>query len=1184
MSEARRGRPPQRFAIHRIRLVGFHNLVDETIEIRDGGHLFLLGDNGSGKTTVLDAIHLVLTGTLGIELNAAARVAGGRGENGRSLQGVVLRFDQERGVVNEGGAIAYAVLELVDATGGASVLAGIGVEATTMDADVTRWGFLVRGRLEDVPLVETTLDGSRAISRDVLRARLDKLDFFARMSDFRRALADRLFGGAALYEDVCRFWSMAKAYREIVAKARDFAGRFSRLLPAPNRETFADILRSARALDELEDTLAQLDEQRKYIAGLAELAESIREWRETIARYRWLLAFRRAEEAKAGIDVTRAQLAERRREADEATAALEVASARVKAAETARQLAQAADAEGLGLHLRTAEAQLDRERADVARCQSEVAACDARVRDGMEIVGQREAARATLWRVLVADARTKTERVRDLGAPFAAVTVALSREEAHAVVHAEALPPIADDALRETEQAAREADAALRQRERELDACETRQAALRESLSALEARGEEIPSVTGFAAARDALAKAGIRARALYEALEPNATAPPRALAAIEALLGDAALGAFVVESDEMRERARAFVSPHAGARLVVRVAGGVELPAWVREIFSARTDATALAALATALSQPSSLGEVVAADALGDLEHRGVAQRSHEDAPRLIGADARRRAHEARLRALRADLEAVEKVLEAAAATVTVAQRRADELAELRGAIAALRGETLLRAHHDFRAAFVEHARAVERRAEQQPRFDEATSRAREAERLLEALQARARDAGLEEIERQIAELKDRERRASDDERAVLKRQLELRGDVETLERGEREAAARIETTRAEVDAFGAALRAHLTGVLTMSNDADLEHYVRVTQRGDQFKSASHIEERLRFAERDEAVACSEIAGDGSRGVRHLQWAGRFGFAWFAEDCRIEDRRGEPLANVLARASHDIDGQRQVVNDKTRELMDKLVMGALARELQEHVEGLHRTVRDINALLQGLRFGTTLYQFRVTPRSERAELVQMVRKLSVVDEESRARFRQFVDERLEEIKRLDDETEIPELLDYRRWFDYRLSMRSTGANDTVLTHELRTLGSGGEQGVPNYLLVLALARLMFDNADARVRPLLFDEAFYGIDAGRRDQLLRFATDLGIQLVVASPDQDGVTPSARRATTLFLVKDADGDVHLAPYHYWNDAHIAQRSLLSERPDEASAEDAVCVVAPQGESR
>jgi len=44
------------YRITKIRLVNFHNFTDETIELRSGGHLFMLGDNGSGKTTVLNLI------------------------------------------------------------------------------------------------------------------------------------------------------------------------------------------------------------------------------------------------------------------------------------------------------------------------------------------------------------------------------------------------------------------------------------------------------------------------------------------------------------------------------------------------------------------------------------------------------------------------------------------------------------------------------------------------------------------------------------------------------------------------------------------------------------------------------------------------------------------------------------------------------------------------------------------------------------------------------------------------------------------------------------------------------------------------------------------------------------------------------------------------------------------------
>ena len=87
-----------------------------------------------------------------------------------------------------------------------------------------------------------------------------------------------------------------------------------------------------------------------------------------------------------------------------------------------------------------------------------------------------------------------------------------------------------------------------------------------------------------------------------------------------------------------------------------------------------------------------------------------------------------------------------------------------------------------------------------------------------------------------------------------------------------------------------------------------------------------------------------------------------------------------------------------------------------------------------------------------------------------------------------------------------------------------------------------------------------------RLHTLLFDEAFYGIDAGRRDQLLGFATDLDLQLFVASPDQDGVRREIGHSTTLFVVKDKDFNIHLRGFH-WENPNIIKQPGLFDGPRE-----------------
>ena len=62
----------KRLHLSAVRLVGFHNYEDELIAVR--GDLFMVGTNESGKTTVVDAVHLVLSGEQDFEWNAAARL------------------------------------------------------------------------------------------------------------------------------------------------------------------------------------------------------------------------------------------------------------------------------------------------------------------------------------------------------------------------------------------------------------------------------------------------------------------------------------------------------------------------------------------------------------------------------------------------------------------------------------------------------------------------------------------------------------------------------------------------------------------------------------------------------------------------------------------------------------------------------------------------------------------------------------------------------------------------------------------------------------------------------------------------------------------------------------------------------------------------------------------------------
>ncbi len=1129
-------------ALTRIRLVGFHNFVDETIEIgasgAGGGHLFLLGDNGSGKTTVLDAIHLALTGG-DIELNAAARV-GGRRHEGRSLAGIVLRQDPH-GVVREGASIAYVALELASAS--ERHVIGVGLAATTLQAVVSRWGLVHRGTLEEVALTIAGGDGQRPRTRDQLAAALGPSAVLGRIGDYRARVAELLFGGDAAYERSCRLWSIAKAYRELVVGTREPGALFERFLPAPSSEVLASVQKSLEQLDQLEASLRGLEARRTCVAGVVGCRSEILAIRRERARLDHIELVVREGALRTDLRSLAAQREDVRSELGLCAARLADAEERAARADGAVRALASDDAAAWARDLSTAERELDVRRNELASTESRTVAAVARRDVAL-------AARTDSHDALDAAARSAREELR-------AATEDASRLPTLLPYCAAAAGAAAD--IRNAEHEIREALAVARST---LAAAEQHRHETERARSALDTPDD--PDVGVDARLLAALARARIEAARLFELLEPHPSAEMLRLAALEVAVSHDAWRTVVTgESDLVR--ARALLAEHPGARLAVLHAATegspgqgpglsareAPLPSWVRELFEPPSSPLAERALVLLAHELTQLGPLDPPDALGGFTLRGALVRASESAS-LLGSESRARA---RMLGVRSREARVSEADAARSSALTACDACAVHVHRLERVERALHGlaSPELRA---LQLALAEHQRNVDHANETVEREEQAVLAARarlhDVELTIRTIRA-ASDGDRAGIAQSIAEAAEDARTARESRDAALEARARSTSRDADLAVRQRELQQRLDDTRAALDRARTE-RAH--GDIGVSVDSELPTLEVLTFA------------RAELAQTERART-DELLGDGSRGLRG--GAAPLGLAWLgsttdARELRIEDRAGSPVDSVLAELDRSLDEARTIVSDRTRELFDVIVVGSLAKQLQRDVEHMHATVADLNRLLARTELGGVRYAFRIVPRPERAELSSLVRRMSALDPASRGDLRGYLESRRGELASKGDEP--PALLDYRRWFDYRLVTRATtdASEETPWTRERRAAGSGGEQGVPNHLIVFALAKLTFDAASARTMPLLLDEAFQGIDAGRREGLLAFATELGLQLVVASPDQDGVVPSARKTTTLFVVKDEHGDVHLAPYHYWNHAPRAQTTLALTQPE------------------
>ena len=296
--------------LKKIKLINWHYFENVELEVEDSALFF--GDNGSGKSTVLDALQYVLTGG-GKSFNKAAN------ENSRrDLKGYVRCKTGGEGKIykRNGKVTSFVALEFYEESKKQHFVVGVKLDSPSEEGQIRRGWFIENCRLEDIVFTKDNKPVSDAAD---FTARGKKIQCIKTDEDARARIWQRLGNLDYKIQELIPKSLAFKPMKDI----KEFITRF--LLP----ENKVDVQRLRQDIDsvrEMEDLIVQTKEKIAKLTEICDAYSKICDSRKEAEKIDIMLALAEHESLKDKIKTGRTEISTKERtlsELQEKSGALE---------------------------------------------------------------------------------------------------------------------------------------------------------------------------------------------------------------------------------------------------------------------------------------------------------------------------------------------------------------------------------------------------------------------------------------------------------------------------------------------------------------------------------------------------------------------------------------------------------------------------------------------------------------------------------------------------------------------------------------------------------------------------------------------------------------------------------------------------------------------------------------------
>lgn len=195
--------------------------------------------------------------------------------------------------------------------------------------------------------------------------------------------------------------------------------------------------------------------------------------------------------------------------------------------------------------------------------------------------------------------------------------------------------------------------------------------------------------------------------------------------------------------------------------------------------------------------------------------------------------------------------------------------------------------------------------------------------------------------------------------------------------------------------------------------------------------------------------------------------------------------------------------------------------------------KLRNAIETVEDQIAELNIALSTSTFGEDSYQFTVRPSSVYRPYYDMIKDdllLEVTDDDSEffTKYTDVMKDLFGQIVLAGDGDKnaavlanVEKFTDYRNYLDFDLIVKDKDGNEQRLSRMLMKK-SGGETQTPFYISVLASFAYLYrvnepGELSNSARLIIFDEAFSKMDSGRIKEAIRLLRRFGLQAIISAP-------------------------------------------------------------------